>query len=101
MQLLTHHPHNHPPQTTLHSNTHSARPETNEVSSLSVEPVDDLATGFICSLFDVPDFSVHDYVNREEEFGFCLAPFTELGSGERGKVCTCVYIHVCMCVSVG
>ena len=42
--------------------------------------------GFVCSLFDVPDFSVQDYLNREEEFAFCLAPFAELDTGARGKV---------------
>ena len=73
-----------------HCVTNSALPETKEVSSLSVEPVDDHSVGFVCSLFDVREFDVQAYLAREEEFDFTLAHFQELGSGQatgRGLMC--------------
>lgn len=72
-----------------------AHRDTLEFSSLSVEHVpvssssDDEGEelkehGFVCSLFDVPEFNVHDYVSREEEFAFVMADYLELGVGEAG-----------------
>jgi len=42
---------------------------TKEFSSLSVEPLlgdDSASSGFVCSLFDVLDFNIQDFVDREE-----------------------------------
>lgn len=71
-----------------------ARPETKEISSLSVEYVGEGATGeegFVCSLFDVMHFNLQDFLDREEEFAFTMVEFTELGEGDkRGKGLMCL-----------
>lgn len=71
-----------------------ALPATKEFSSLSVEPVvgdDSSSTGFVCSLFDVLDFNVQDFIDREEEFAFTMAQYTELeGEKKTGEGLMCL-----------
>lgn len=62
-----------------------ALPASKEYSSLSVESVegdDPSSSGFVCSLFDVLDFNVQNFVDREEEFAFTMAQYSEL-EGEK------------------
>jgi hypothetical protein len=54
-----------------------ARPDSLEISSLAAEPAPGL--GFVASLFDVADFDVQAFVQREEEFDFAMVDFTEMG----------------------
>ncbi|GAB5033971.1 Hypothetical protein NocV09_01600860 [Nannochloropsis oceanica] len=63
-----------------------ALPASKEYSSLSVEPVegdDSSSSGFVCSLFDVLDFNVQNFVDREEEFAFTMAQYMELEGEKR------------------
>jgi hypothetical protein len=70
-----------------------------QISSLSVEPVpdDNSTTGCIVAVFEVPNHDMMQdgipsraFLEREEEFDICPAPYHELdGTRRSGILCTC------------
>jgi hypothetical protein len=60
--------------------------QTKEISSLSTEKNE--GSRFTASVFEIDDFSIAEFIKREEEFDFVSAPFVGLGEGssETGHV---------------